>query len=71
MSRILRGTLLACYLGFVLLSAGCGEDNEKTANLKGEAPTDNKTEKERLDMMKGMGGGAAVKGTGYPGTKKK
>jgi hypothetical protein len=71
MSRIIRGTALACYLSIALLASGCGEDNEKTANLKGEAPTDNKTEKERLDMMKGMGSGAAVKGSGYPGGKKK
>jgi len=71
MSRIFRGIALACYLAFALLSSGCAEDNEKTADIKGTAPTDNKTEQERLNQMKGAAGGGAMKESGYPGSKKK
>jgi hypothetical protein len=71
MSRIIRGTALACYLGIALLSSGCAEDNDKTANLgKGTAPTDGKTDKERYDAMKNAGAGAGIS-KGYPGASKK
>jgi hypothetical protein len=71
MSRIIRGTALACYLGLVLFSTGCAEDNEKAANL-GKGTADSKTDQERLEAMKNAGAGAGIsKGSGYPGAKSK
>jgi hypothetical protein len=71
MSRIFRGIALACYLSIALLASGCGEDNEKSAAIKGTPPTDNKTEKEQLDAMRNSGAGGTMKGAGYPGAAKK
>jgi hypothetical protein len=72
MSRIFRGTALACYMGLVLFSAGCAEDNEKTADLKSTpAPSDGKTEQDRLNQMKNAAAGGGMAKEGYPGAKKK
>jgi len=63
MSRLLRGGLLTAVLGFSVALAGCAEDNEKTAELKGTnspTPTDYSSQS--------RGGKEAMKKEGYPGS---
>ena len=65
MRRFLRGCVwpLACVCA--VLVAGCGPDNETTANLKGEAP------KGGLDALKSSAkGGPEGIGKNYPGAAK-
>lgn len=71
MRNLVRAYLAATMvLGLVVLCPGCAEDNEATANIKGQAPTGDypKSPEEMQAQMKGARGG--LKGSGYPGAGK-
>lgn len=69
MRWFLRGSLMFAALGLTVVTVGCAEDNEKTANITGVAPENApKTQAERYNQMKGAGGGLQ---TNYPGAAKR
>ena len=56
-------------LGLTVVTVGCAEDNEKTANITGVAPENSpKTQAERYNQMKGAGGALQ---SNYPGAAKR
>ncbi len=67
MSRSLRGRLVCVALGLSAMVVGCAEDNEKTANITGNAPANApKTQAEAYNQMKNSG-----LQSNYPGVNKK
>jgi hypothetical protein len=68
MQKLLRGCVLAVILGSPLLVVGCGEDNEKTANIKGSGAAAPGAPTSQADPAYSRGTTADLKSQGYPGT---
>jgi len=60
-----RGSVLALYLGALLMAAGCSENNEKSANITGKAPA---APVSYTDQNKG---GKTSAPSNYPGSTQK
>jgi hypothetical protein len=67
MKWYIRASSLVVCCGVLMLAAGCGEDNEKSAGITGKAPEGGATSySDAMAKMKGAAGGTQ----GYPGAKR-
>jgi hypothetical protein len=68
MNRLIRACVITCVLGSPLLVVGCGDDNEKAANIKGGGAVAPGAPTSQADPAYSRGTTADLKSQGYPGT---